>query len=145
MDKPEQRDPVDRAAASVLGTGITITGNVDASVDLHIEGRVNGDVRCETLILGESSVIVGNIQAQRVRVSGTVEGSIDTGDIAIETTGRVAGDIRYARLKVASGAVIQGSLQHRGSEEAGEGARLKLVERGEEPKEAKKRQPIFIE
>lgn len=140
MENAEQREAAERGAGSVLGAGITITGNVDASVDLHVEGRVNGDVRCETLILGENSVIAGNVRAQRIRVSGTIEGSVETGDIAIEATGKVIGDIAYNRLKVASGAVIQGNLQHRSAEEAADGAKLKLVETAE-----KKRQPIFIE
>lgn len=141
MESSEQREKTERGAPSVLGAGITITGNVDASVDLHVEGRVNGDVRCDTLIIGEHGVIAGGIHAQRIRVSGTVEGSIDTADIAIEATGRVLGDVRYNRLKVASGAVITGNLQHRSAEEAADGAKLKLVENSEPVR----REPIFIE
>src|SRR4028118_2077147 len=68
---------------SVIGADIVITGNIEASVDLHIEGKVNGDVRCATLILGEASSIEGRIHAERIRASGTVTGSIDTRDLAV--------------------------------------------------------------
>lgn len=142
MENSEPRGEADHNPASVIGAGIVITGNVEAAVDLHVEGRINGDLRCGTLLLGENSVIAGNIRAERVRVSGTVEGSIETQDIAVESTARVAGDIVYSRLKVASGGIVHGNLQHRSAEEAADGAKLKLVERSEEPK---KKQPIFIE
>lgn len=69
MQTGEQRDYVEKAPSSVIGADITITGNIEASVDLMIEGQVSGDVHCKTtLILGETSTIRGNIYAERVRV-----------------------------------------------------------------------------
>jgi cytoskeletal protein CcmA (bactofilin family) len=97
---------------SVIGTGITVTGNIEAEVDLHIEGRVVGDVRCATLILGERGSVTGNIYAERVRVSGRVEGGIQTTDLAIEAAARVDGDVTYSRLRIANGGVIAGSMIH---------------------------------
>jgi cytoskeletal protein CcmA (bactofilin family) len=97
---------------SVIGADILITGNIEAEVDLHIEGRVVGDVRCATLILGERSSVTGNILAQRVRVSGAVEGSIETVDLAIEACATVRGDVTYSRLRVANGGVVSGRMEH---------------------------------
>ncbi len=103
-DKPagtEGQEKVDTAQMSVIGADIVITGNIEASVDLHIEGKIVGDVRCKTLILGESSSIEGRIHCERVRVSGSVNGSIDARDLAVEATAKVAGEIAYERLRVA--------------------------------------------
>ena len=97
---------------SVIGNGIIVTGNIEAEVDLHIEGLVRGDVRCATLILGEKSSVIGNVFAQRVRVSGIVEGGIETADLAIEATARVKGDVSYSRLRIANGGVISGTMTH---------------------------------
>jgi cytoskeletal protein CcmA (bactofilin family) len=116
----------DRPQMSVIGADITITGNIEASVDLHIEGRVIGDVRCATLILGESSKISGGIQAARVRVAGTVEGSIETRDLAVEASANVKGEITYGRLRVASGASIEGTLKCNPPVEAAD-TKLKIV------------------
>ncbi len=80
---------VDPPNMSVIGADIVVTGNIEASVDLLVEGRVVGDVRCSTLILGERSSVVGNIFAQRVRVSGIVEGAIETQDLAVEASAKV--------------------------------------------------------
>lgn len=98
---------------SVIGNGIVVTGNIKAEVDLHIEGRVEGDVHCATLILGERGSVTGNIFAVRVRVSGIVDGGIQTTDLAIESTARVNGDVTYSRLRIANGGVIAGSMTHK--------------------------------
>lgn len=128
------RDKAERPQVSVIGADITITGNIEASVDLHIEGRVIGDVRCATLILGETSKINGGIQAERVRVAGTVEGAIETRDLAIEASARVTGEIVYGRLRVASGANVEGTLKCNPPAEAAADNKLKLVDPAPEPK-----------
>jgi cytoskeletal protein CcmA (bactofilin family) len=142
MEAANHKPKADDAQVSVIGADIVITGNIEASVDLHIEGKVVGDVRCMTLILGESSSVSGTIVAERVRVSGRVDGAIDTKDLAIEAAARVTGEISYSRLRVATGGVIEGSMNWKGEEEvAGEGAKLKLVEPQIEPKAAS----VYIE
>ena len=129
----EPRDSGDKREMSVIGADIVITGNIEASVDLHIEGQVIGDVRCATLILGESSSVNGRIYAARVKVSGSVEGAIDTKDLAVEASARVIADVTYERLRVANGGVIQGSMNRRIPEEGAAAeepnGKLKLVER----------------
>lgn len=116
-------------AMSVIGADILVTGNIEAEVDLLIEGRVLGDVRCATLILGEKSSIKGKVLADRVRVSGSVEGAVETTDLAIEASARVKGDVTFSRLRVANGGVIEGTMKHVPPEEnAPEESRLKLVE-----------------
>ena len=40
---------------SVLGSDLTITGDIAASADLHIDGTVEGDIACTSLVQGETS------------------------------------------------------------------------------------------
>ena len=94
-----------------------------------------GDVRCATLILGETSRINGGIYAERVRVAGTVEGAIETRDLAVEATGRVSGEIVYGRLRVANGANIEGNLKCNPPVEAE--PKLKVISPKAEPEVAK--------
>ena len=113
MEVPQaDAGPESEAHISVIGADILITGNIEAEVDLHIEGRVLGDVRCSTLILGERSSVTGNIFAQRVRVSGQVDGSVETIDLAIEAGAQVRGDVSYSRLRIANGGIIAGRMEH---------------------------------
>ena len=143
MENAIQHQPerADNHEVSVIGAGITITGNIEATVDLQVQGKVNGDVRCVTLILGERSVVQGSVYAERVRVSGTVEGSIETKDLAVEASARVSGDITYSRIRIANGGVINGQMKHQPIEEdTAEAQRLRLVE--SEPSQP---QSVYIE
>ena len=128
-DKPEPRDKAEKTPASVIGADIVITGNIEASFGLLIEGRVNGDVRCATLILGENSAVTGSIYSDRIRVLGSVDGAIETKDLAIEATGKVVGDVLYERVKIASGGSIEGNMRRRASDQpSADAAKLKLVD-----------------
>jgi cytoskeletal protein CcmA (bactofilin family) len=112
----ERTESTDRAPMSVIGADIVVTGNIEASVDLHIEGRVIGDVRCATLVLAESSYVHGRIFAVRAKVAGTVEGGLETKDLAVEASGRINGEIAYQRLRIANGGVIEGTVSHKPAE-----------------------------
>jgi cytoskeletal protein CcmA (bactofilin family) len=129
MDVGVQQETLENAPSSVIGADITVTGDIEATVDLLIEGKVNGNVRCQTLLLGESSAIKGNIYAERVRISGFVEGSVETRDLAIESSGSVTGDVSYSRLKVATGGNVEGTMRCKRDAEQ----KLKLVETPVQP------------
>ena len=129
LNESEPRGNADPRAMSVIGADIVITGNIEASVDLHLEGKVIGDVRCATLILGEDSSVTGRVYATRVKVSGIVDGAIETRDLVVEASARVTGEITYERLRVANGGVLEGTMTRKVLEESSDdSARLKLVE-----------------
>ncbi|MGB3721411.1 MAG: polymer-forming cytoskeletal protein, partial [Pacificimonas sp.] len=107
---------------SVLGEGVTITGNIAAEGDLHIEGRVEGDVKCGVLVLGERGHVAGAIEAAEARIAGTVEGSISADQLTVESTARTSGDISYVRIDMKAGAQTDGRLSHKGT-----ASELKLV------------------
>lgn len=116
MERSDSRDKNNTDAVSIIGAGITITGDVRSTTDLQVDGRIDGDIHCATVLLSEGGVVAGSIHAERVRVSGTVEGDIEAGDLAIEPTANVKGNISYIRLKVATGGVIEGALTRRAGE-----------------------------
>lgn len=117
----------------IIGAGVTIKGDVEAEIDLQIDGSVHGDVRCGTLIVNERALVSGSIVADRVRVAGNVDGGIEATDLAVEASARIKGDISYSRLRVSNGGVFEGTMTHRPvAEEANEAERLKLVNGGAE-------------
>jgi cytoskeletal protein CcmA (bactofilin family) len=103
------------ATFSVLGKDITIKGDIGASADLHIDGRVEGDIACASLVQGESSEIVGAITAESARLAGTVRGSIATRELVILKTARIHGDVQYDALTIEQGAKVDGRLSPRGA------------------------------
>ena len=98
---------------SVLGADVTIDGNISAGVDLHLDGRVNGDVSCASLVQGSGSVIRGAVRADTARLAGTVEGSIDAKDLVIQASARITGDVSYDKLTIEPGGQVDGRFTHK--------------------------------
>jgi len=113
-------------AFSIIGADVIITGDVHASSDLHIDGRIEGDLACAALVQGTDSRIKGQITARSALLAGQVEGAIDAGELVIEASARITGDIRYDSITVSPGAQIDGRFTHKGATIPG-GAELKLV------------------
>lgn len=101
-----------RGMFSVLGQDVTITGNIDASSDLHIDGRVDGDVTCTMLAQGADSVITGHVTADIVRIAGTVRGSVKARELTVERSASIEGDVEYQVVTVETGARIDGRMHH---------------------------------
>ena len=117
----------EKKTESDMAEDIIITGSIEAPSGLLLEGRVNGDVRCVDLVLGEKSVVTGGIHADRVRVEGVAEGGVDARDLSITASGQVVGDVFYERINIALGGTIEGNMKRRPLQDDGNG-RLKLVE-----------------
>lgn len=108
---------------SLIGGDVVVTGNISATVDLHVDGRIEGDVSCATLVQGTESAIKGNVVAKVARIAGTVEGSIEADELVIERSAKIVGDCSYGSLKIDVGANVAGRFNPK----APEPAQLKVV------------------
>lgn len=98
---------------SILGADVVVTGNVSATVDLHIDGRIEGDLTCANLVQGQESIIKGAVVAESAKLSGTVEGSINARDLTIHASARITGDVTYENLSIEQGSQVDGRFTHR--------------------------------
>lgn len=98
---------------SILGTDVSIKGNLNATADLHIDGSVEGDITCTALVQGEKSTVTGAIKADSARLSGTIHGSIEAGELVILKSARIHGDVSYDSLTIEQGAQVDGKFSHR--------------------------------
>jgi len=98
---------------SVLGADVAIKGNISAQAELHIDGRIDGDIACARLVQGEASEIVGAITTESARLSGRIKGSITAGELVILKSAHIEGDVFYDALTIEQGAHVQGTFAHR--------------------------------
>ena len=108
--------PINGASVSVLGGDTTIAGSIRADTDLHIDGRVEGDVACTALVQGEGSEVVGAITAESARIAGHVDGSVTAREVVILKSARIRGDITYDSLTIEQGAQLDGRLTPRSAQ-----------------------------
>ena len=74
---------------SVIGSDVVIKGDVSASADLHVDGKIEGDIKCSSLVQGESSNINGSIETE-IKESQVV--SMQTPDVEIPRQSRPLSD-----------------------------------------------------
>lgn len=101
---------------SVLGPDIAVNGDVTATMDLHLDGKVNGDISCAALVQGESSQVTGSISAENARLAGRIKGAVTADVLIILKTARIEGDVTYGALTVEEGAQVDGKFTRRASE-----------------------------
>ena len=106
---PQQSGVPPRSAPpSLISDDLTIAGNLDGEGEVQIDGTVNGDIRCNTLLVGETAKIKGKIIADSVRIHGTVNGQIEAHTVSLARTARVVGNILHENLSIEQGAFLEG-------------------------------------
>ena len=97
-----------------LGKSIVIKGELIASEDLTLYGKMEGSVTLNgghTLTIGRHAEIKAAIDAKAVVVQGTVTGNITAREkVEIQPTGFVTGDVNCPRVAIADGAAVQGKV-----------------------------------
>lgn len=126
FNKNEQRPAVRSGSGtlSFLGAEVTITGNISGQGNLHIDGRVDGDVSCVSLIVGNSGQVNGNITADDAKIAGSINGTVAAKVLTIEASARITGDLSYDSVSVETGAQVDGRVKRLTRDEP---AGLKLI------------------
>jgi cytoskeletal protein CcmA (bactofilin family) len=104
---------------SFIGADVVVNGDVFTDARLHIDGKIQGDVRCGTLSQGETGTIIGNIVTEEARLAGLVDGTVVAQRLILGPTARITGDVSYEVLSIEPGARIEGRFARRDSATAG--------------------------
>jgi len=102
---------------SIIASDCIVTGDVFSQGEVQMDGRVNGDLRCDLLVVGETGSITGEISAQTVRIFGSVNGQITAAAVELAKSARVLGDITHDSLAIEAGAHVQGRIKRNNEED----------------------------
>ena len=97
-----------RRGKTVIGDGLQIQGNVTADGLVEVNGMIEGNLHCTSLIVSPKAHINGSIIAERVVVNGKVEGPIQGGEVVLKSQAHVVGDIHHQSLTIEKGAYFDG-------------------------------------
>lgn len=108
-----ERSAGSEASLSIIAAGMRITGDVETSGTLKIDGRIDGSVTgARQLLLGRGGAIHGNVRAGEVVIGGVVDGAITADErLELQGTAVVNGDIDTRSILVLEGARINGGVR----------------------------------
>ncbi len=98
---------------NVLASGIEIIGSIRFQNDMHIDGKIDGEILSESgkVTIGEMADIKGNIQAGDVHVYGHVNGNVKSSRCHLNEHAVVTGDITTSVLSMDEGARLSGRAE----------------------------------
>lgn len=96
---------------SIVDEFLTMKGDLESEGDIHVKGKVFGNIRCKLLIVEVDALVEGGVQAEEVIVRGSAKGTIQADRVRLEKTANVDSEICHLAFSAEEGARIKGSLR----------------------------------
>ena len=93
---------------SVISKALKITGQLESTEDIQVDGEVDGDVRGISVKIGNNAKVKGTVYGETVELAGTIEGKIEAKKVVLTSTAHMSGDVIHQDIKIDSGAYIDG-------------------------------------
>jgi cytoskeletal protein CcmA (bactofilin family) len=94
---------------TVLSPNVEIAGSINSRDELHIYGKVDGNVRATSVTVCEGGSVTGDVVAESVTVNGTVKGRVYGRQVRLLAAAVVEGDVFHSGLGVDTNAMFEGA------------------------------------
>ncbi len=98
---------------SIISYDTKIKGDIWGGDTIHIDGKLEGNIMCNEVIIGTRGYIMGDIKANISNVYGTVNGIIDTEELFVAKNARIIGNAYYNKIALEPGAYVEGNCMPR--------------------------------
>ena len=98
------------AVMSTISHGTTLTGDIRSDKDMRIDGHIVGHIYCTAkVVLGESAIVDGDVDAANADIFGLVNGNVTTSELlCLKSNSVINGDISVGRLDIEANATFNG-------------------------------------
>ncbi len=93
---------------SVISKALKITGQLESTENIQVDGQIEGDVRGLSVKVGNGARVKGTVFGDEVELAGTVDGKIEAKKVVLTGTARMQGDVIHQDIRIESGAYIDG-------------------------------------
>jgi cytoskeletal protein CcmA (bactofilin family) len=100
-----------RSPPSIISAHTELTGSINTTDELHVYGKVKGDVRAAAITVCAGAVIEGDLTAETIVIDGAVEGRIEGQHVLLRGGAVVSGEIVHGSLGIDTAAVFEGSIK----------------------------------
>jgi len=99
------------AQFNALTTGSKIIGTVIADNDIHVDGAIEGEIKCTgKVVIGESGYVKGTITCQNADIQGKLDGKIEVKQtLSLRASAHIQAEVNTQVLIVEPNAVFNGT------------------------------------
>jgi hypothetical protein len=112
MFNPKQKSEEVNTSSSItiLSSDATIQGNLDCAGDIRIDGKLIGNLHCQSkIIIGPKGLVEGDVSGNNADIMGVVKGKITmNGQLNLQGKAIVTGDIQTSKLQIESTVCFNG-------------------------------------
>lgn len=97
----------------VISKGAAFDGKFSCKENLRLDGKITGEVSCESrIVMGETGSVVGIVNAKEAVILGSIEGDLFiNGSLTLKASARIRGNITAKTMSVDEGALYNGECK----------------------------------
>lgn len=99
--------------SSIIGQDMVLTGDLVFNSKIQIDGKINGNLCGDSLIISATGKVEGDIEAKSITCHGRIDGNIEVGVLYLKKSGVINGRVETSDLSVESGGVLNGEIKSR--------------------------------
>lgn len=104
---PSQTTPIN----SIIGQDMTIKGDLNFNSKIQVDGKIEGNLSGDCLVLSTTGKIIGDIEAKTIICHGQIDGNIKVDELFLKKSGVINGRIETSDLSVESGGILNGEIK----------------------------------
>jgi len=97
------------AQITLLASDLTINGDITSKGEIHIDGKVEGDIRCAAVTINEGGQVTGSVVSEEAMIGGLVLGTVRSLKVTLRSTAHVEGDVIHNAIGMEQGAYFDGT------------------------------------
>ncbi len=96
---------------SIISAHTEMTGSLTTTDEMHVYGKIKGDVRAAAITVCAGAVVTGDLIAETIVVDGAVEGRIEAQHVLLRAGAMVKGEIMHGSLGIDTAAEFEGTIK----------------------------------
>ena len=91
---------------TIVSENSSITGDILSDGIIHIDGRIDGNITCNELVIGVKGTVSGSVKVDNLQLFGVLKGKADANTLFIAKSAKLLGDATHNTIAIEPGHIL---------------------------------------